>query len=257
MKKNKLTKDEKISIFTICLIVISYGAERIIELFVPQGKTLGIVMAMVCTVFLALTIYLLAKTKDPFSGLLTSLVAYKMMPVSISFLSDVSKGAGTLYFSLSKVANLIFLYFIYRFYRDQKKEKKVNAFTLIAIVACVPLSFEISNRLTGYFLATTGSMMGGYISQYALYIAATLIIFIAAFNSGYESLRLATSYEFIALGVNILKTAAKIGYRALESTHISRSYFVWIAVYLALIFCFTVPLKLRSRSNKNKQKSPV
>ena len=93
-------------------------------------------------------------------------------------------------------------------------------------------------------------MLLGYFSQFACYAAATLIILVIAYCSGAYSLRFAAGYEFIALFINIVRVGAKIGYRVINSWHISKSFFVWIALYAVLMVCFAAALKIQAKKGE-------
>ena len=247
MKSLKLEKENKKSILVICVIIFSYAAERIIELFVPQSRELGIILAMVYTLLLMFTVLALYKSEDSCWGLLAALFAYKMMPVSISFLFSYSQSAALLYFIVQKAGALMFMGIIYKLYCAQDKNRKVSALTVLSIMLAVPFFAEIASVLTQYFLARTGSMLGGYMSQFAVYAFATFIILILSYCSSLHSLRFAAAYETVALSINILKYGAKIGYRILNSWHISRSFYVWIALYFILIMCFALAVKIKTQ----------
>ncbi len=249
MKTLKLTAQRKKSLLAIVIILISYAAERLIEMFIPNGRKLGIVLAIVYTLILALTLYIIYSARDTYFGLMAALFGYKMMPVSISFLYSYSHSADLLYFIVKKAAMLMFLVLIYWLYiqQDKDKEKRVSAPTVLVLIFSVPFFTEISNALFRFFLDRTGSMLYGYLSQFAVYAFATFVIIGVAYYSGCFSLRFATLYEMLALLINTVKVGAKIGYRVLNGWHISKSFFVWIALYAVLMVCFAFALRLKER----------
>ena len=247
MDKIKISRDGKLCIFTIAVILVSYAAERLFEIFLTHGRTIGIVLAMVYTLLLAFTVYVISKTKETRLGLLATLLAYKIMPVKISYLYQYSQSADMLFFIVKKAAMLMFAVLIFRLYSAQDKEKRVTAPVILTIIFAVPFCTEISSALMKYFLNVTGSMLFGYFSQFALYALATFVILGTAYYSGMYSLRFAAGYEIIALIINVVKVGAKIGYRILNSWHISKSFYVWIVLYLALMLCFALALKIKQR----------
>ncbi len=247
MNKPALTNENKKSFLLMGVIIFSYAAERVIELFVPQSRTLGIVLAMVYTLFLAVTVLFLYKSRDTYYGLMAALLAYKMMPVYISFLYSYSHAAAVLYFLVQKAGMLMFMALIFKLYSAQKKEDNVSALTVLTIMFSVPFFNEIARTLTSYLLDRTGSMLGGYLSQFAAYAVAVGIVLVVSYFSGARSLRFAAAYESIALSVNMLKVGAKIGYRILNSWHISKSFYVWIVLYFALLLCFLAAVKIKEK----------
>ena len=248
MEKSILSADNKKSILIAFLIVFVYAAERVLELFVPGSRTLGILLAMAYTVLLAFTLYSLYKIKDTYYGLLAALLGYKMMPVSVSFLYEYSHSASMLYFIVQKAAMLMFIALIYQLYilQDTDREKRVSAPAVFAIIFSVPFFSVIAKALTSFFLERTGSMLYGYFSQFIIYAFATILILVIAYESGEYTLRFTVIYELIALVINTLKVGAKISYRILNGWHISKSFYVWLVVYAFLMICFIVALRLKN-----------
>jgi FtsH-binding integral membrane protein len=55
-------------------------------------------------------------------------------------------------------------------------------------------------------------------------------------------------YEYLALAINIFRKLAVIVIYAINGEHISKSYYVWIVIYLAFAGIFAL-------ANKHKQES--
>lgn len=237
--KLKVEKQSLPCIFAIIIIVVSYAAERFIELFAEPTATLGMVLALVMAVLFCVVLGIIAKSEDTFTGLLAAIIGYKMMPVSISFLGEISQDGELLYYLLTKAAAVVFIILIIRLYNMQEKPPRITALPLIAMLFAIPFASEIGVKLTDYFLTKTGSMMGGYFSQYLCYSLATLVILVLAFISTYPTMRFTAYFEFTTLSINILRTVAKIAFRLYNHMHVSKSLYVWIAVCIFLIvLCF-------------------
>ena len=247
MGKIEMNKDNKLNLAAVFIIVFSYAAERLIELFVPHSKPLGIILAMVYTVLLALVVYILSRTKEYAVGLLAAMLGYKMMPVSISFLHEYSVDALFLYNVVKYAAMIMFLVIIYRLYVRQPEPKDIKVPVILAILYCVPFFSEIARFLSSYFYMKTGSMLMPYFAGYACYAAATVIILIIAYYSGKTSFTYAAYFEFAALGINAVKYATKIGYRLINDWHISKSFYLWIVLYAVLAIATAVALKYNEK----------
>ena len=246
--KEKLTKDRISCLSALFIIVASYGAERFIELFVTPGPHSGLTLAMIMTALLGVVVLLLGRTDDTFTGLLTALIGYKMMPADVSFLAGESLDGSLLYYLVRQAARLIFIVLVFRLYNIQERPRKITALPLCAMLFAVPFFNTIGITLSNYFLERTGSMLGGYLSQYACYAAATLIILVLAFVSTYDSMRFAMYFEFAALGINTLRYVAKIAYRLYLGVHISRSFYLWIVLYAGLCLLFVIATLIKKKN---------
>ncbi|MBQ7739869.1 MAG: hypothetical protein IJT65_01360 [Eubacterium sp.] len=249
MKGKKLTNEAKYSVFIICIIVAAYIAQKALEFYVVPSKTVAIVSAMIHTLILASAIYVISKSKEPFWGLLAALYGYKMLPVPILILWSQSADAYILYFFVSKVAMIIFAVLIYRLYEQQGNNKEIKAVPILAAMFAVPFFNGIASEFTAYFLKKTGSMLFGFFSQYACYIAACAIILFLAYISSEKSLKLIVGFEVVAVCVNVLRTLGKITVGVIQNTHISKSLYGWIAVYVLVLVASIVSLKLKEKEN--------
>lgn len=248
----KLNKDQKSGMLCIFIIVFAYAAERMIELFLPSSKTLGIILAMVYTLLLAFVVFTLSKCEDVKTGLLATLLGYKMMPVSVSFLNEYSAEAYLLYCYVKFAAIVMFIYLMYKFYMKQQPPREIKAPVVLAIVFAVPFFNQISSTTQTYLLSKTGSMLLPYFADCAGYAAATLVIIGIAYASSLESLKFAVTFEAIAITINALKVCARIGYRIINSWHISGSYYLWLVVYVLLIVVCVTALKFKAIKDANK-----
>ena len=249
--KNKLFSKENImcAIATV-IIVASYGAQRIIEVTLQPDKKLALILAIIYTILLAIVLYLISKSNNSFFGILAALIGYKMMPPPIGFLSQTTLDGSTLYFLVGKAAALIFVLVIYKLYKIQEEPHEIRSMPLLTILLSVPFFNEIMDVLCRYFMYKTGSMLYCYFTQFACYIAAVLVILGVAYQSGFSSLRFTAYFEYTALSINILRQLGKIGYFAVRGEHISKSYFVWIGIFVALMICFAVAVKQKSKQEK-------
>ena len=247
----KLGNDSTLDLIAILIIVIAYAAEKILELIVTPSHTLALVLAMVYTILLAVVTLILSKSENIFSGMMAALIGYKMMPVSINFLPEMSMDGNILYYIVCKVAVIIFLVLAFRLYNMQENPKSIKALPIIAIIYAVPFFNEIGATLMDYFLDKTGSMLGGYLSQYACYTAASMIILALAFVSNYASMRFAAYFELTALGINILRNVGKISVKLHYGQHISKSLYGWIILYIVILICFFIAKSVKKKGIYN------
>ena len=246
--KIKLEKDTWLCILALVIIVVSYAGERCVELFCEPTAKLGMLMALVLAALLCVVVAILAKTEDSFTGLLAALVGYKMMPADISFLSTISLDGNVMYYLLMRASNVIFLVLIFRLYNMQEKPRKITALPLCAMILAVPFTNTIGMTMTNYFLLKTGSMLGGYFSQYICYALAAFTILALSFVSTYPTMRFAAYFEFTALSINIMRYIAKIVFKLAHNMHISKSYYGWIALYVSLIIIFFIAKSIKKKN---------
>lgn len=238
MENIKLNRDKGLCLFSIVIIVASYAVERLIEIFFTPTKSFALALGAVLIVLTVIVFVILLKTNNPFFGLLTSLLGYKMMPPSVRMLTEKSLYGEEAYYLACKAAVILFVILIIRFYLMQNGTDKIKALPILAIMLVVPFFSEIGAQSLDFFLTKTGSMLGYYIANFVCYTAASLIILGIAYKSNYESMRFTAYFEFVALGVNALKRIGAVIANVPQGIHISRSYYVWIAIYAVLIVCF-------------------
>lgn len=248
MKTVKADKDVLLCIFAMFISAASYGFEKIIELIIEPSRVSGLVLAMIYTVLLGCVVLILVNCNNTFYGLLTALIAYKMIPVNIVFLGDVSPDGNVLYYILKKAAVLIFIVLIYKLYNMQPEPKAIKPLPVIAMLALVPFFTGISSSLSPYLEAKTGSMMLSFFTQYLCYFAAAMIILALSYISNYETMRFAMWFELTALSINIIRRVGKIAVKMHWGHHISKSLYVWIVVYVAIAIIFVVATLIKKKS---------
>ncbi|MBQ9517399.1 MAG: hypothetical protein IJR60_04925 [Eubacterium sp.] len=249
MEKIKLQKNTLPCVIAIIITVGIQAFEKIIEIATDPGQATGLICAMFYTLCVAVVYYLITKGTSSFMGILAALLALKMMPPKMNYLTSVTPDGSMLYFIVSKVAVVLFAVLVYRFYREQEQPRAIKPLPILIIIVAVPFFNEISAFANNYLLYKTGSMVMPYLAQYACYAAAVLVTLAVAYASGKESMRFAAYFEFCALGINTVRQIGKIAYYGASGQHISKSYFLWIVVLVALAVIAFVMLK---RSEKAK-----
>lgn len=235
MDKIKASKSQMQCALAMAIIVVGYAVERVISIAFNPEKTAGLIMAIVYTALLAVVYFLIAKSKDYFSGLLAAMLGYKMMPPTISALDSTSLDGSMLYFIVKKAAVVIFILLILKFYELQEKPRAIMPVPILAVMVLVPFFTSISDKLGTYLVIETGTLLYSFFVQYACYAIATVVMVVIAYRNNYESMVFVAYFEYLALLINILRRATVIIVHLAAHEHISRSYYVWLVVYVGLM----------------------
>lgn len=235
MNKLKENKDKYLYILSIIIVVLSYASERLVKIFVNPDKQLSIAFAIVCVVLMGAVLLISIKNESPFYGLLSVLIGYKMLPVNISFLASYSKEADLLYYIAGRVCVVLFVVLIIKFYSAQEKPRAIKPLPILTIMFCVPFFNGIIEKAGKHFTQSTGNMLTEYLIGFALYALANLIIILTAYYSNSESMKFTMCFEILAMSINVLRKASAIAVNAINSNHISKSFYCWIAVYIAIM----------------------
>lgn len=181
---SKLSKNKVLSLASIAVIVGSYAGVKLINIFAHPDGNVPLIMALTMTALLGLVCLILSKCESAFMGLLASIIGYKMMPVGIGSLSEVSPDASMLYFIVQKAGVLLFVLLIIKFYKMQNDTNKIKILPILAIMCAVSFSNSISSASYEYFIQKTGSMLGYYFTSFICYILAALVIWLVCVKSG-------------------------------------------------------------------------
>lgn len=241
MSQTTTKKDNILGILAIAVIVGSYGLEKIVEAFVSPTKSVGILSAIAMTCLFAVVLMLISKCKSAFFGLLASIIGYKMMPVPITYLAKVSPDASILYYLLQRMAMVFFVLLIIKIYKSQDQIKeKIRLIPVIALIVCVPFFTETSYYIGRYFMVVMGNMLYLYFTQFAFYALAMLVIILVCIRTNYTTSRFVAYYEFVALGINILRKSCAVAVLSIQGEHVSGSLYCWIAIFAIFIVVFAV-----------------
>ncbi len=245
MGKLKLNKSQLNCVVAMIIIVAGYATERVVSIAFQPEKNFAIIMAMAFTALVAVVYFLISKTEDPFFGLLAALLGYKMMPPNITMLDQTSTDGSMLYFIVKKVAVVIFVLLILKLYEAQPKPRAIKPLALLGLMVMIPFFTTIGHKFDAYFMQETGNMLFVYFTDFICYSMATIVMVGFAYQSGYESLVFASYFEYVALAINILRRGVIIIGGLVAHEHVSRSYYVWIAIYVILIIGITVAKKVK------------
>lgn len=246
----KLTKDKSTSIISIVITVAAYASERLVEIFVQPTRTVAFVLVVGMTLALALVYLLLLKNKNVFYGLLAALIGYKMLPPTISMIAKMSIYGDMVYYLVRCLGSIIFLVLVIHYYKLQKGKDKIMSVPVLMIMWAVPFFTKIAEKSYYFLMIKTGNMLYYYFACFALYAIASMVILVVAYKSNYASMRFTSYFEFVALGINALKKIGSIIALSISHSHISKSVYCWIALYIILAICFYVAKEKKKKLEK-------
>lgn len=244
-------KDQIMCCMSIGIMVVCYAVERLLEIATKLDRTTSIILAMIFTVALAAIYFVLSKTTNSFFGLLAGLIGYKLMPPSINALSAFSVDASMLYYIIQKAGIVIFVLLIIKMYKMQQDADKIRLIPILAAMVIIPFCGGIGNSIGTYLTYQFGNMLYLYFSQFAAYIIGSLVILAAACKSNYTTLRFISYFEFVALGINILRKLAVAVVLLAQGEHVSKSVYVWIVIFVAVIAMFVIAKNKRKKIELN------
>lgn len=235
---DKMKQSKLLCTLAIMIIVGGYAVERIISIAFNPGKEISLIMAIAYTVLLCVVYFMIYRSKDYYIGMLAALLGYKMMPPNITSLDSTSIDGSMMYFVVRKAAIILFVLLILKFYELQDKPRLIKPVPILSLMVMVPFFTEISDRVGWYLLVQSGSMLYVYFTAFICYALATVAIIVISYRNNFESLKFAVRFEYMALGINLLRRATVVVVNLASHNHVSKSYYVWIALYVGLIaFC--------------------
>lgn len=249
IQNTNFAKDSVKSITAVIITVLWYGMERVVEVFMTLSKSQSIALACISTAMVALVYYLISETKSAYAGMLASMVAFKMMPPSITF-SGKSTDAAFLYYIVTKIAVVLFIFQFIKHYSRQEK-KSISAINAFIIAGSVPFLMSIAQNVGHYFMVSMGaSMLSLYFSQFACYILCILIAWIIAVRGDYHQFIFITNYELVVFCINVLRRGTLIVLNLTNGEHVSLSLYCWIVIFVAGIALFGFTYSFRKKDEQ-------
>lgn len=237
----------------VALILAAYILQRVLHISFDITKEFAIAQAIVFSLATAVVMLLLINTKESFYGVLTAVFGLRMMPPDISGLEQFSPQADILYFLVQQFSLLVFTAGLLWYYEKQEKPKQIKALPILCTVLIVPFLMGIQNELGPYLnTVANGNMIYSYFSGFMLYSAAMIILLLIASKSDTQSARLITDYQLVALLLNFGRRVCAVIINLAGGTHISRSYYCWIAIYIFFFIAFFILRKKKLNIGENK-----
>lgn len=243
--KNK--KDRMKCILSAIIIVGSYAVQRLASLLIPSGKAICLTEAILFSLAVAVVYFIVIKAENCYYGLLPAIMGFRMLPPDISSLGEYSQAGELVYYIVSRFALVIFSFAIIRLYRKQNEEEKISVLSILALLFVVPFMSELGDSISRFIIAASDSgVLYSYFVKFACYCSALLIILFLAARGNKISAKLIADYTLVALCVNFARRAIIIAYNLINSNHISKSYFCWIAIYSVFFAAFYVIKKKKT-----------
>lgn len=232
---------------TILLSTFCYIVSRI------AGSSQAMLQAILYTLATAVCIFLILSIKGTFETMLSALFSLKLLPPDLSSLESVNIHAFVFYKLASAFSLAVFVFILYKAYKKQEK-KEIGAVAVLALLVIIPFFTNTSGTVSSYLEAVTRTRLWSYFSSVAFYFAGLLILLAIANNLKGKSATLICVYEVLALSINIARRTMAIIINAIHSTHISRSYYLWIAMMLFSAVLFLIyAIKLKKEEQINYQ----
>lgn len=251
--RNKASSSRLSCLVAVSVILATYVLQRVFHIAFDVTKELLIIEAILFSLASAVAMLLMTKTKESFYGILLAIFGLRMMPPDINGLELLSPHADILYFIVKQFSLLVFAVGILWFYEKQENPKKIKALPILCTVLIVAFFMKVQSGFDAYFdQVANGNMMYSYFSGFILYSVAMIILLYIAMRSDILGAMLITDYQLVALALNFGRRACAVAINLINGTHISRSYYCWLAIY---VFFFAAFLTLRIK--KLKQQSPA
>lgn len=239
MGKIKFTKNQLTALASMIIVVAVYVIERAFKRFSQWNETAALVQAIIY-VALCLVVYLLiVKSKDVYFGIISAVLAVKLIPPDLIMLKKINMDAYFVYYIFSKFAVILFLFAIYQLYKGQKK-KELSPVPVFALLVTVPFITEIAAVVSKYALYKTGSMMLPYASQAGCYILAMAFLGALALILGGKNGTMISDFNILCFVINMARKAFSALVLTYSGMHVSKSYICWIMIYTVLIVSFVL-----------------
>lgn len=240
MAKPKFNKEQLPAIISMLLIFGSYIAEKAFKRLADWSSTSALIQAFAYTAAVLAVFLLLYNSKDYFLGMLTSILAFKILPPEMEMLRQTAFDASAVYFLVRKAALAMFLYLVYYFYqklRKQSPDDYVHVWGLASIMLIFPYIQSVASDFEQYALLKTHDMMYVYALQAIAFVIIFAIMYGFCFKFPGATARLICDYAAFVLVVRIFRKATSVLIIAHSGAHVSKSYFAWIAICTVLLVC--------------------
>lgn len=239
--KEKIDRGKLYCMASAIIIIGCYAVQKLTAASFSVNRNFAIIEAMIFSIFVAVVYFLVTKSKEPFYGILISILGFKMMPPDIFALKSLSPEADIVYYIVAKAAVVIFAFAIIKLFREQKYEQKIKVLPILFLITAVPFTNEIAAVLgefvNGY---AKGNRVYEYFICFAFYSLTMFVTLLYASKSNKINAELLCDYTIVALFVNLARRISVIIIYSVQGLHISKSYFCWSAIYIFFIAAFSV-----------------
>lgn len=238
MAKTKFNKAQLPGMLSLVIIFAAYIGEKALKRLTDWSATSAIIQAIVLTAAVLAVFMLLLKCKDYYLGLLTSILAFKILPPDLEMLQKMAFDASAVYFLVRKAALAMFLFLVYRFYQQLKKAQPddyAHVWGIASIMLIFPFISSVARDYEQYAMLKTGNMMYIYALQAVAFVCAFMVMAVFCFRYRGTTSRLICDYSFAVLITRMLRKASSILIIAHSGGHVSKAYFVWLAICAVLL----------------------
>lgn len=243
--KEKITKGKLYCLISAGIIFGAYIAQRILNMTLEPTKTGVLVQAIVFSTLTAVVYFLVAKSDEPFYGILAAIFGIRMLPPNITGLGEFSPQAELLYYFVQKASFVIFAFAIVKLYELQKRPRMIKPIPILCTILIVPFFNEISVTVNNFIMEQSGNMLYSYFASFAIYSAAMICLLFVGTRCSKVSAALICDFQLVALLLNAGRKICAIIIHLANSAHISRSYYCWVVIYGFFFIAFYVLRKHR------------
>lgn len=249
--KEKLSRGKIYCIISTVIIFGSYIAQRVINLAVEQTRSTVIIEAFVFSLLTAVVYFFVSKSNEPFYGILTATFGIRMLPPEISALSYFSPEADLVYFIVEKFAFAIFIISIIKLFEQQEKPRQLKPIPIICTIIVVPFFNEIQTTVYNYLESVSnGNLIYAYFSTFAVYSLAMITLLFVAVRCNKQGAQFICDFQIVALILNFGRRVCAVVINLINGTHLSRSYYCWLVIYIFFLAAFCYIKKRRSISKQ-------
>ncbi len=242
-----MTQGKKICLVAAAIIFVCYIGERFINVFVDTTRELALFEAIAFSLCTLIVYLLLVYSQEPYYGILIAALGFRMMPPDIRWMvNSESMAAGVVYYVVQKSALLIFAFAILRLYKYQDKDKLITPLSIIAVLVLMPFINDVSAVISDYLLLFTGKMYASYFACFILAAIAEIVLLFLASQTTKQGAIFICDFQIIALVLNIARRVLAIAIMTVRDTHVSKSYYVWIAIFAFFTVAFALMKKKRT-----------
>lgn len=235
-----MSKSKGLCLAAVIITFVSYCAERGFEILVDPTKTTSLIAAMVFTVLFGVMFFITSKIEDTFYGILAAVIGYKMMPPVIYPLFSTTAEGSVLFVIVKAVAAALFAILIIKIFRKQPAENAIKVLPIVILMFVVPFFNELGDNLAAGLQAIFITRLYSYGAEALCYAMAAVVIWIVAYRSNRKSAEFVCYFQYLALALNIIRRVAAIAVNFIAGTHISASYYCWVALYVVILVAFVV-----------------
>lgn len=247
MRQNS-SKGQLYCLISVLIIFSSYIIQKILHISYTITKEFAIVEAAVFSLAVCAVYFLVIKSNEIFYGILTAIFGFRMLPLDIAILKELSPEANMLYYVVQKVSLVIFALAIIKLYKHQQGNEKIKAVPILCLLIAVPYMTDTAATIGRFFTEKThGNMRYEYFTAFLFYAIAMLVTFCIALKSDKINASLIINYQLVALIINAARRICAIAITLSNGRHISNSYYCWIAIYAVAFTAFVVLHKKKIR----------